>query len=144
MMTWTADNEAILRQLWLDGRSCSQISVAIGCGITRNAVIGKIYRLGLRDGADQRSKPHRGPRRPRSVPPPAPPPSAQPPPPMTILPAFECVRVELADLNPFMCKWPLGDPMMPEFRYCGCITSEKQSYCARHSRLAFQPSRFRS
>ena len=36
-----------LRQLWLDGRSASQISAQLGHGLTRNAVIGKVHRLGL-------------------------------------------------------------------------------------------------
>ena len=46
-MSWTDDKVELLRQLWLDGRSASQISAALGHGLTRNAVIGKVHRLGL-------------------------------------------------------------------------------------------------
>jgi GcrA cell cycle regulator len=46
-MSWTDDKVELLRQLWLDGRSASQISAVLGDGLTRNAVIGKVHRLGL-------------------------------------------------------------------------------------------------
>ncbi len=46
-MSWTDERVELLRQLWLDGKSASQISAAIGGGLTRNAVIGKVHRLGL-------------------------------------------------------------------------------------------------
>jgi GcrA cell cycle regulator len=46
-MSWTDEKVELLRQLWLDGRSASQISTALGQGLTRNAVIGKVHRLGL-------------------------------------------------------------------------------------------------
>jgi GcrA cell cycle regulator len=37
----------LLSRLWLEGRSASQIATALGGGLTRNAVIGKVHRLGL-------------------------------------------------------------------------------------------------
>ena len=46
-MSWTDERVELLRQLWLDGKSASQISAELGLGITRNAVIGKVHRLGL-------------------------------------------------------------------------------------------------
>jgi GcrA cell cycle regulator len=46
-MSWTDERVELLRQLWLDGKSASQISAALGAGLTRNAVIGKVHRLGL-------------------------------------------------------------------------------------------------
>src|SRR5208337_3772843 len=46
-MSWTDERVELLRQLWLDGRSASQISAQLGHGLTRNAVIGKVHRLGL-------------------------------------------------------------------------------------------------
>ena len=45
-MSWTDERVELLRQLWLDGKSASQISAALGAGLTRNAVIGKVHRLG--------------------------------------------------------------------------------------------------
>src|SRR5579863_3730490 len=46
-MSWTDEKVELLRQLWMDGRSASQISAVLGQGLTRNAVIGKVHRLGL-------------------------------------------------------------------------------------------------
>ncbi len=46
-MSWTDERVELLSQLWLEGRSASQISAVLGAGLTRNAVIGKVHRLGL-------------------------------------------------------------------------------------------------
>ncbi len=50
-MSWTEERVEILKKLWAEGKSASQIAKELG-GVTRNAVIGKIHRLGLsnRDG----------------------------------------------------------------------------------------------
>ena len=45
-MAWTDDRVARLRELWGAGQSASQIAADLG-GVTRNAVIGKVHRLGL-------------------------------------------------------------------------------------------------
>ena len=45
-MGWTDERVALLTKLWADGLSASQIAAELG-GITRNAVIGKVHRLGL-------------------------------------------------------------------------------------------------
>ena len=45
-MSWTDERVETLKQMWNDGMSASQIAKAIG-GVTRNAVIGKVHRLGL-------------------------------------------------------------------------------------------------
>src|SRR5438093_11402564 len=45
-MTWTDERVEMLKKLWADGLSASQIAGELG-GITRNAVIGKVHRLGL-------------------------------------------------------------------------------------------------
>ena len=45
-MTWTDERVELLKKLWADGLSASQIAAELG-GITRNAVIGKVHRLGL-------------------------------------------------------------------------------------------------
>ena len=45
-MAWTEDRVEMLKQLWTDGLSASQIARKMG-GVTRNAVIGKVHRLGL-------------------------------------------------------------------------------------------------
>jgi GcrA cell cycle regulator len=45
-MGWTDERVETLKRLWLDGLSASQIAGQLG-GVTRNAVIGKVHRLGL-------------------------------------------------------------------------------------------------
>src|SRR5437667_2692972 len=45
-MSWTDERVEMLKKLWADGLSASQIAAELG-GITRNAVIGKVHRLGL-------------------------------------------------------------------------------------------------
>ena len=45
-MAWTDDRVAVLTKLWAEGLSASQIAKKLG-GVTRNAVIGKVHRLGL-------------------------------------------------------------------------------------------------
>lgn len=46
-MSWTDERVELLKKLWLDGLSASQIAAELSNGITRNAVIGKVHRLGL-------------------------------------------------------------------------------------------------
>lgn len=43
---WTDERVDLLKKLWADGQSCSYIAMELG-GVTRNAVIGKVHRLGL-------------------------------------------------------------------------------------------------
>ena len=45
-MSWTDERVELLKKLWADGLSASQIAAELG-GVTRNAVIGKVHRLGL-------------------------------------------------------------------------------------------------
>src|SRR3981189_3878589 len=45
-MNWADERVGTLKKLWADGLSASQVAAELG-GITRNAVIGKVHRLGL-------------------------------------------------------------------------------------------------
>jgi GcrA cell cycle regulator len=45
-MSWTDERVETLKTMWSDGKSASQIAKELG-GVTRNAVIGKVHRLGL-------------------------------------------------------------------------------------------------
>ena len=50
-MAWTDERVELLKTLWAEGLSASQIANRLG-GVTRNAVIGKVHRLGPpQDGA---------------------------------------------------------------------------------------------
>ena len=66
-MSWTEERVELLRKLWGDGLSAAQVAAELGPGITRNAVIGKIHRLGLAERAKTSSVPRpRAPRTPRT------------------------------------------------------------------------------
>ncbi len=147
---WTEDRVGALKKLWLEGQSASQIAKQLGGGVTRNAVIGKVHRLGL-SGRAAPSQPARATFRP-SRPRPAQPtqaPSAprrieavQPravaapsvPAPMPDLPGTATVM----PLGAHMCKWPIGDPSSTEFSFCVRRASEGV-YCVEHARVAYQP-----
>lgn len=49
-MSWTDERVELLKKLWGEGQSASQIAKELG-GVTRNAVIGKVHRLGLSNRA---------------------------------------------------------------------------------------------
>ena len=54
-MSWTDERVEMLKTMWSEGKSASQIAKELG-GVTRNAVIGKVHRLGLSNrvgGADR-------------------------------------------------------------------------------------------
>ena len=36
------------------------------------------------------------------------------------------------------CRWPVGDPRSPDFRFCGCVAHEGLPYCVDHARIAYQ------
>ena len=72
-MSWTDEKVERLKQHWMEGRSASQIASLLGDGLTRNAVIGKVHRLGL---AGRAKSPNVGVARPRR---PAPPPARSAP-----------------------------------------------------------------
>ena len=166
-MAWTDEIVEQLKQHWIDGKSASQIASLLGNGVTRNAVIGKVHRLGL---AGRAKTPSSGASRPsrRMAPPPAhrvagPRLNSAAPRMMrgaTALafapqalseleqPEFESVvvpmslRVTIIELKEAMCRWPLGDPATSEFRYCGSPTA-CGPYCAYHGGLAYQPAQER-
>ena len=46
-MSWTDERVELLKKLWTEGLSASQIAAELGGGVTRNAVIGKVHRLNL-------------------------------------------------------------------------------------------------
>jgi GcrA cell cycle regulator len=43
------------------------------------------------------------------------------------------------ELREAMCRWPLGDPTSPAFRFCGARSITGLPYCPHHARIAYQP-----
>ena len=155
-MGWTDERVETLKKLWLDGLSASQIAKQLG-GVTRNAVIGKVHRLGL-SGRAAPSQPARPtfkaprPARPAATTVPAPRRAAPPqpkeaapvvahaPPPPPAAPRLEERGVAtVLTLGAHMCKWPIGDPASDEFSFCGRRSADDGPYCVEHARVAYQP-----
>ena len=142
-MGWTEERVAILKKLWLEGLSASQIAKQLG-GVTRNAVIGKVHRLGLsgRAAPSQPARPAYKPPRPAR---PAASPSLAPrrmvpahPEPTPVYYPEEPGSATVLTLGAHMCKWPIGDPSSEGFTFCGRRSSEGP-YCVEHARVAYQP-----
>ena len=55
-MAWTDERVETLKRMWTEGASASQIAKELG-GVTRNAVIGKVHRLGLSNRGIEEAKP---------------------------------------------------------------------------------------
>ena len=47
-------------------------------------------------------------------------------------------KLTLVQLNERTCKWPVGDPLLPDFHFCGNHSGNSSPYCAYHAKLAFQ------
>lgn len=141
--SWSLERIDLLKKLWADGLSASQIAMRLGY-VTRNAVIGKVTRLGLPSRKCQvRSKAVRHQPRPRTwtdkriskveqvhtsasfvsdaLPP-------EPPKPDKLF--------KLVDLEDNQCRFPFGDPKSKDFGFCGCVKAAGSSYCPGHARLA--------
>ena len=150
-MGWTDERVALLTKLWADGLSASQIAAELG-GITRNAVIGKVHRLGLSGRAKSPSSSSPRPRKARSsnhmlrVSRPsirgnnalAYDYSAEPEPELIEIPIEQ--RKTLLQLSDATCRWPVGDPGSTDFFFCGGNPNEDSPYCSYHSRVAYQPA----
>lgn len=168
-MNWTDERVELLKKLWAEGLSASQIAAQLG-GVSRNAVIGKVHRLKLSSRGRATSTPARqkkqvrmstgatkaasrgnsqGPT--RSIVATAGATAlqtqyetdaiAKP----VLRPAEEVVvpisrRLKLIELTERTCKWPIGDPLSEEFHFCGNDSNEGNPYCGYHSKLAFQPA----
>ncbi len=156
-MLWTAEAIENLKRLALEGRSASVIAAALGAA-SRNAVIGKANRIGIKLNGDGRAYAPGGT------------PAGPYPAPLGAIPrqtpvsrkrnsgaaasyelekkrawilaeaeVGEMRRVSFEDIRKFACRWPLGDPRSGDFAYCGLKPAEGHSYCAGHCRMAYRP-----
>lgn len=142
MQYWTQEKTDKLIQDWKDGLSAALIADRLG-GVTRNAVIGKAYRMGLDPRATYQRKPM-----PKRVLRPAriqPTRSSRlslvpvdatplPPPHVTDIP-----RVSMKEITDHQCKWPCDEfRSMTAPMYCGCKRVPGLPYCENHARRAYQ------
>jgi GcrA cell cycle regulator len=146
---WTEAKVELLRELHHDGLTASQMAARIG-GVSRNAVISKLHRIGLAGGGPKRAYAPRL-RRPVRKPNPRPPmvygnpalrnlyvlhPERQP---------FQELDIPMAErrsiqtLEEVDCRWPIGDPQHPDFHFCGRHKIAGLPYCDVHARVTYEP-----
>ena len=137
--TWTTERLELLKTHFAAGLSCRQIAAEIG--VSRNAVIGKLSRLGLsreRSGDEARPKKPRE-RRGRSVP------RLQyemlrqvyDEAAFTEAPVVSEQRCSLLELSKERCRWPVNAEA-EEFSFCGNTPLAGMPYCQGHTRLAYR------
>ncbi len=149
-MAWNDERVELLKRFWAEGLSASQIASKMG-GVTRNAVIGKVHRLGL-SGRAAPAKPQRGCDSLSAVSQPA---AVQSFARATIEPLLDEPEfvapvvlssgdlTTVATLKGNMCKWPIGDPAKDDFHFGGQSAPGGKPYCAYHAHIAFQPAQRR-
>jgi len=161
-MNWTDERVELLKKLWAEGLSASQIATQLG-GVSRNAVIGKVHRLKL-SGRGRTSSSAPRPKKTASSNGSRPAPrtsrqvtttvgatalqarfDAEPDAHAEVRPQQNVVipiplKLKLVELGERTCKWPIGDPMHEDFAFCGVDVGECGPYCSYHSKLAYQPA----
>ena len=134
-MSWTLEKVGKLKQLWGKGNTAAQIASIIG-GVTRNAVIGKAYRLNLAAKSIQKKnnfnqvsqhqenapQPERKTRKSKFKS-------------LLLDKSFEPENPKsLEELHDEICRWPIGHPNEPDFYFCGRKSMKDFSYCKFYSR----------
>ena len=160
-MAWTEERVQHLKKLWTEGLSASQIAKRLG-DVTRNAVIGKVHRLGL----EPRAKPQRkniavgqlegsvlsvsysGNLAFKETP----------------IDDIEYTKnqdivqsnihsldqssgqfaVTISNLTEKHCKWPHGDPGTEDFHFCGPQPLSGMPYCEEHAKKAYKKFKVKS
>jgi GcrA cell cycle regulator len=122
-MEWSEERVAKLKGLWGEGRTASQIAVLLG-DVTRNAVIGKAHRLGLKG----RPSPIRKDKVATT---------AAPKPVRRVAAQAPSRQSRVSDRQ---CHWPIGHPREPGFHFCGAPAIDDKPYCENHCNLAYRRS----
>ena len=128
---WTPERISTLMVLWGEGVSTSEIGRRLG--VTKNAVVGKVHRLGL----PKRNSPIKAEK-------------AEAPSPTVVATAVHLARpaparpsaetVQMDGLRPGMCRWPEGEPGTENFHFCGQPIVPEKPYCAYHCERAYVKS----
>ena len=133
---WTTSQVRRLVVLWNERASAKRIARILGPEFTRSAVVGKLFRMGLRRTDEQRSEAQSvgGRRSQARLRPPSLPPMPLPPPaPCAVVPRL----IGILELRRSSCRWPYG--VGEETRFCGHPASAG-SYCLAHRAIAYGES----
>jgi GcrA cell cycle regulator len=155
--TWTPERIELLKRCLHAGLSCGQAAREIG--VTRNAVIGKMHRLGLSRPKDVIGKQ----REQRAAARLAPPNTARTwrpkHPRLNIfadrevaafprhesraeaIPIYDGRGCTLFELSQMRCRWPVSSPGAKDFCFCGNEPVKGLPYCLGHARIAYQSVR---
>jgi GcrA cell cycle regulator len=150
---WNDERIEQLKRLHAEGLSCSRIATELGCGLSRNSIVGKLHRIGLRSIKPAVTKENSTPRAARRN-------SAsidalfsaraptiehvQPAPPLNDAEIPLTQRRTLVELGHHDCRWSCGDPDASDFFFCGAPAVDGFPYCRDHCERAYQPSRLAS
>lgn len=117
-MVWTEERIEELKDLWAEGLTTGEIGKRLG--VSKNAVVGKAHRLGLKGRPSpikRASQPRKKPTAEKKEPEPK-------------------IR-SIVDLSAHTCRWPIGDPREAGFHFCGQPSMAGKPYCAEHAAIAY-------
>jgi len=111
---WNDEKINRLKKLWSEGLTTGEIGKRLS--VSKNAVVGKAHRLGLKG----RPSPIKRPARAVEAKKPA-----------------DVKVFTLTDLSSQTCRWPIGDPKHEDFRFCGKSVVPGKPYCSEHCATAY-------
>ncbi len=124
---WNEKNLERLKKLWDEGLPITKIGLELG--VSRNSIAGKAHRLGLPKRNSPISKSGE-PRKNKSI------------------TNFETskelplkILLREVEWSRNRCCWPIGDPKLPGFSFCGTSIMPGRPYCEEHSNLAYTTTR---
>ena len=139
-MSWNQQKVDDLKKLWNEGVATSRIGEQLG--FTKNAVIGKAFRLGLERRQNSRKKTSHSQTvssvtmyRETSAPS-----NSQTTPKREVTRRREkfSFKKSIVGTGSFKsCQWPIGDPLEEGFHYCGGQNIPTKPYCIEHFKKAY-------
>jgi GcrA cell cycle regulator len=124
---WDKKNLERLKKLWDEGLPITKIGLELG--VSRNSIAGKAHRLGLPKRNSPISK-SGDPRKNKTT------------------SNFETnkdlplkILLREVEWSRNRCCWPIGDPKLPGFSFCGTSIMPGRPYCEEHSNLAYTTTR---
>ena len=124
---WDEEKLNKLKKLWDEGLPITKIGIEIG--VSRNAIAGKAHRLGLPKRNSPISK-SGDPRKNQEI-------SSK----NTTQQLPLKIMLREVEWSRNRCCWPIGDPKLPGFSFCGTSIIPGRPYCEEHSNLAYTNTR---